>query len=327
MASVLPGEGIIYKLQDFNNDTSSSTCLRIHQAYSLIANTVYTREVPVGQIGHLAQRVSLPLGELPCKDGCIKGLDQSTGLVEVVLDSGEVVHSNADDVIALVAVEDPRNDYVARMVWSSAISESRVPLSGEQIKADLSHWDMFEPAFQLSAPWTRELWTAGPQCPILDFPSWMYLFAESIRMRAMDSVMLALRIVEECTKQLEAAEAADISHRTDSAREALSFIADVGAFLRFCPEAVQCMGKQQLDTVNGAFSLLRFILSSHAVRLLRVLHRTPNQTDMGGASITLDRSMIIDRLRSDNGLRTIIYRHNVVLSLWAQILCRHADGC
>lgn len=263
----------------------SATCSRLCEAFALIDDLDALVEIPAGTAASVGQRVTIVSGgSVGSRDGVVKSC-VTPGFLNVILDDGLLVSDVSDrDVIGLIKEKDAHLDFVSRIVWSQALSEGRLPLSGAHLLPALCPWEMCERAFHLTEPWTEHLWTTPPALADIGFNSWLYLFAESIRMKAKASLVLALRIVEEAAKQLASAEDPSSSLRS-------AFLVGVGELVRYWPAAVTVLGVSEAGGPHGAFSILRHMLSTQAVKVLRALYRKPTQIDMG-SEVILDKSLL-----------------------------------
>lgn len=271
-----------------DNAEATVSCRRVSDAFALIDDVDTLKEISVGPV-LLGQRVTVVLNDTV--DGNVRSYDSAASSVEVVLDNGSILSVPERDVIPLIHEPDTHLSYVSRMVWAQALSEGRLPLSGGHILPTMCPWEMCESAFQLTQPWTEDLWNAPAILEDIGFNSWLYLFAESFRMKAKDSLMLSLRIVEESTKHVLEAENAgpsSLAHKR--------FVAGVGEFIKYHPTAVYALGNKTPGGENGAFSLLRHMISTHAVKVLRAIVRKPQQTDMGG-EVTVDKMLLKRRCK------------------------------
>lgn len=328
------GAEMISKLKEFDpmsvNKDASLTCKRVFDAYNLVNKLNEWKEIPIGDF-NLAQRVQLMAAQdaLEVKIsmfGSVRSYNKETKLYSVVMDSGHVVMNltDSDILVDLNIEQDLRLNYVSRIVLGNALTENRLPLGYDQIRDDLCPWEYFTPAFSLPEDdFTSLLWTKDRYLDVgVDsFPSFLYLLAEAIRGVIMNRVLLSLRVIEECNKQLIWFENKRV---VDGGA---GFVEGVANFVRLIPEAVLALGSYQdnsnavsdvdsssLLTGNGALSLIRHILSTQAIKVLRKAYRSPTQKDIGldSKEFALDKSLLLQRLKyyvhmqkiAEDGLRS-----------------------
>jgi hypothetical protein len=290
MAANHSGEVMILKLREYRNQ-GSITCRRMCDGYALVdcLNVLPSTLIGTEKQFLLGQRVQV--ASCLTSDGTI-ALYSGTSF-GVVFDDGSRVDSiSADDMIELTKEEDQRFDYVSRIVWANAMTENRLPLSSEQIRGDRCAWGLCESIFQLTEPWNEQLWTSPCLLTIDTFSEWLYLFAESIRMKITGGLLYALRVIEECTKHLSQFE----KEYSDDDNHLIT--TGVAEMIKYCPSAVVALGNINVEgkTVNGGFSLLRFMVSTQAIKTLKAVYRNPVQNDQGidGAS-EVDKGLIKTR--------------------------------
>lgn len=321
-------DNLIPALQSYENGSGSTTSQRVWNGFNLIYSFKTREEDSAGPI--IGDRVTLVTTQGIIIDGNIRNWNPESKKYDVVLDNGEFVENVEDNEIAVLVTEkNERLDYVSRVLWANAVSESRVPFQQEHLMADICPWEMFETAFHLTLPWTRDLWSSPAQLTEINIASWFYLFAESFRMKTLGSLMLSLRIVEEAEKHLTAMETED--REEDGASADNSPIAGIGRLVQFWPLAVFALGNSgSRQPYNKGFALLRYMLSSQAVKIIRAVYRQPSQRDLGSSTpMTVDKTMLIERCQfyvemqrdAEDTLRTCLYP-----SVVANPLGDSADG-
>lgn len=108
-----------------------------------------------------------------------------------------------------------------------------------------------EQAFQLTTPWTFDLWTAWPTLVALNFEWWLYLFVESARTKLKGADYLALLMMEESYKHIAAVE---VMHGTTPQDDlVISFIEGVADLVTYYPQALHSLGKKEAG-LNGSFT-------------------------------------------------------------------------
>lgn len=275
MAANHSGEEMVLKLREYRNQ-GSVTCRRMCDGFALVDRL---DTLPVIRIGTekqylLGQRVQVNL--YLNSDGCIASFEG--GLFSVVFDDGSKANSVVPcDITELTKEDNEHLDYVSRIVWANSLTENRLPLSSEQIRGDRCAWGLCDSIFQLTDPWSERLWTSPPQLIIDSFADWLYLFAESIRMKITGGLLYALRVIEECTKHLLLFE---MEYTDDNDHLITTGVAEM---IKYCPQAVAALGNMSVDDkiVNGGFSLLRFMVSTQAIKTLKAVYRNPVQKDQG----------------------------------------------
>lgn len=307
------GGDMLSKLKGFDNSQGSLTCKRVHNAYTLVNQLDCAKEVPVGSFS-LAQRVQLTLVSEHDTSiyGSIRGFNDEQNVYSIAMDSGYIIDnvSESDIILDLNAEKDPRLNYVSRVVLGNAMTENRLPLSYEQIRDDLCPWAYFTPAFSLPEDdYTPSLWNSEAYLDgsVDSFACFLYLLSEAIRGVIMNRVLLALRIIEECNKQLSRFE------RKYEAENDTSFTEGLAELVTLIPNAASALGNGNVTgsssvpstgvkphaTSNGAFSLLRHIFSTQAIKVLRKAFRAPVQKDVAldAKEFTLDKLILLQRLK------------------------------
>lgn len=244
----------------------------------------------------LAQRVI----QVSCstESGSISGwtLDESTNErnYELILDNGERVHnispSNITPIIDSNIVNNDRLDFVSRIIWVNALSENRIPLNGVHMDPELSPWTIFGPAFQLTTPWSTELCDSPPFLGSLQFEWWLYLLAEATRSMLKGSPYLALLIIEEAYKHLSTAELEYDQNCEDE--RARGFVEGVAELVTLYPSAVRALGKCETSPGVGNFTLLRHIVSTQAIKIVRAVYRKPKSE-----RYTADEQLLLQRYK------------------------------
>ena len=152
-------------------------------------------------------------------------------------------------------------------------------------------WAIFEQAFQLTTPWTPDLWNSSPTLVALNFEWWLYLFVEATRTKLKGADYLALLLVEETYKHVACVENLYKSSANDDL--VVSFIEGVAELVRYYPVAVEALGNSSTtNNFNGSFSLLRHIVSTQALKVLRTVYRKP-KTDQ----YVIDRQLLLQRYK------------------------------
>lgn len=274
----------------------SATVNRVCAAFQLLESPALP-SVPVSECGSdqvkhtLAQRVILAsTGE----SGSILQWDADSSTFSVVMDSGNRLAGVAVDDLTEFAESTVENnkrlDFISRIVWVNALSENRIPMNGVHLDPELGPWALFEQAFQLTTPWNADLWTARPALVALNFEWWLYLFAESARTKLKGVEYLALLMMEEAYKHVAAVEELYVSNRQDDL--VVSFIEGVADLVSYFPKAVHCLGTLPDGVHNGSFSLLRHMVSTQALKVLRTVYRKPKTEQYD-----LDRQLLLQRFK------------------------------
>lgn len=270
----------------------SKTVQRMCEAFKLIDNLSVFPEKVCGSF-LLAQRVTVLSVPVPGCEGSLKSFSKGSCSYSVVFDNGTIESDILEEnIIPLSHIEDARLDYVSRMVWMHALSENRLPVSGAQVKSEWCAWEQFEMAFQVTTPWSEESFTSRPHLMMTDFVTWLYLFAEAMRMKISGQLMRCLGLMEECLKQINMIE---IEYNANPENNAC--ISDIANFVRYCPSAVDALGTLPMaNGSNGAFSIARHMLATQMTKVLRAIHRQPKQENVLGETVTVDESLLVKRL-------------------------------
>jgi hypothetical protein len=236
----------------------------------------------------LAQRVILAT---TAESGSIIKWNCESSTFTLAMDTGNITDNiPASDLTGFAEGTDnnQRLDFVSRIIWVIALSENRIPMTGAHLDPEFGSWTIFEQAFQLNTPWTADLWTARPTLIALNFEWWVYLFAESARTKLKGVNYLALLMIEESYKHVAIVEELFQNNHQDDL--VVSFIEGIADLVTYYPTAVHALGLN--NNQNGAFSLLRHIVSTQALKILRAVYRNP-KTDQ----YDIDRQLLLQRYK------------------------------
>ena len=135
-------DNLIPALENYENGSGSTTSQRVWNGFNLIYSFKTREEDSAGPI--IGDRVTLVTTQGSIVDGNIRNWNPESKKYDVVLDNGEFVENVEDNEIAVLVTEkDERLDYVSRVLWANAVSESRVPFQQEHLMADICPWEMF----------------------------------------------------------------------------------------------------------------------------------------------------------------------------------------
>lgn len=134
----------------------------------------------------------------------------------------------------------------------------------------------------------------------LNFEWWLYLFAESARTKLKGADYLALLMMEEAYKHVAAVEERYLASPRDDL--VASFLEGVAELTTYCPQAVHALGTASAgagsaaadsgSALNGSFSLLRHIVSTQALKVIRTVYRKPKTEQYD-----IDRQLLLQRYK------------------------------
>jgi hypothetical protein len=278
--------------------THSITVRRVCAAFQLLESLTTLPAIVLNDKFKLAQRVILAS---TAESGSITKWNAETQTFTIMMDSGNAMDNVAGEELTEFAEgttdNNQRLDFVSRIVWVNALSENRIPMNGVHLDPELGPWALFEQAFQLTCPWTTDLWVAPPTLVALNFEWWLCLFVESARTKLKGVDYLALLMVEEAYKHAAAVEEADAATPQDDL--VVSFIEGVADLVTYYPQAVHALGKNSSSgngsvggDMNGTFSLLRHMVSTQALKVIRTVYRKPKTEQYD-----IDRQLLLQRYK------------------------------
>jgi hypothetical protein len=119
--------------------SGSSTAQRVCEAFALIDDVSTFPTFIVGGKFMISQRIRLEGTKYTGSVATVRGINDDQLSFSCVLDNGELVAQVSPEEITVIDenVKNLRLDYVSRILWFQALSESRLPLLGEQVISPL----------------------------------------------------------------------------------------------------------------------------------------------------------------------------------------------
>ena len=128
----------------------------------------------------------------------------------------------------------------------------------------------------------------------LNFEWWLFLFAESARTKLKGVDYLALLMMEEAYKHVVAVE--ELYKTSPQDDLVVSFLEGIADLVTYYPLAVHSLGlgcdSCGESVLNGSFSLLRHIVSTQALKVIRTVYRKPKTEQYD-----IDRQLLLQRYK------------------------------